>query len=63
VISKQSLVNDMANELPGVKVEEIKFMAHRWDPSGKNIIDIQDVQEYLKIYTKKKKVSSVVLSL
>ena len=53
----------MANELPGVKVEEIKFMAHRWDPSGKNIIDIQDVQEYLKIYTKKKKVRSVVLSL
>ena len=63
MISKQSLVNDMANELDGVKVEEIKFMANRWDPSGKNIIDIQDVQEYLKIYTKKKKVSSVVLSL
>jgi hypothetical protein len=53
----------MANELDGVKVEEIKFMANRWDPSGKNIIDIQDVQEYLKIYTKKKKVRSVVLSL
>jgi hypothetical protein len=63
VISKQSLVNDMVNELDGVKVEEIKFIALRWDPSGKNIIDIQDVQEYLKIYTKKKKVSSVVLSL
>jgi hypothetical protein len=53
----------MVNELDGVKVEEVKFMAKRWDPSGKNIIDIQDVQEYLKIYTKKKKVRSVVLSL
>ncbi len=40
VISKQSLVNDLANELTGVKVEEIKFIANRCDPSGKNILDI-----------------------
>jgi len=40
VISKQSLVNDLANELTGMKVEEIKFIANRWDPSGKNILDI-----------------------
>jgi len=40
VISKHSLVNDLANELTGVKVEEIKFIANRWDPVGKNILDI-----------------------
>jgi hypothetical protein len=40
VISKHSLVNDLANELAGVRVEEIKFVANRWDTSGKNILDI-----------------------
>jgi hypothetical protein len=60
VISKHSLINDLSSEMPDLKPEEIRFLAHNWDPTGKNIIDVQDMQEFLKIYTKVKKVSTVV---
>ena len=56
MISKHSLIKDLATDLNQIQIEEIQFLANVWDPTGKKIIDIQDLQEYLKIYTKQKKV-------
>ena len=44
-----------------MQIQEIKYLVNQWDRMAKNIVEIEEVQEFLKIYTKSKKVKQLNL--